>query len=149
MCGYGSHVTNHVTNCDTTIYCTKKGGIKRGCPGMPHSRHVSTSMVCLHVTFLPVIQSIIFRVSRHQMEIKQTERVREPLISHLDRIYVGAGPGLEWVTVNYVKPSHCNLCGSYTLALYQSWSRSQSHSHVSSVGMSHQLRYSHWQNANQ
>ena len=41
----------------------------------------------------------------------------------------GPGPGPEWVTVYYVKPSHCNLCGnlngSYTLALYHS--RSQSH----------------------
>ena len=38
--------------------------------------------------------------------------------------YVGTGPGPEWITVFYVKPSHCNLCGnlngSYTLALYQS-----------------------------
>ena len=39
---------------------------------------------------------------------------------------MGPGPGLgpEWVTVCYVKHSHCNFCGnlngSYTLALYQS-----------------------------
>ena len=24
----------------------------------------------------------------------------------------GPGPGPEWVTVYYVKPSHCNLCGT-------------------------------------
>ena len=48
------------------------------------------------------------------------------LVSYSDRTYVGIrpGPGPEWVTVYYVKPSHCNLCGklnmSYTLALYQS-----------------------------
>ena len=41
---------------------------------MPHSRHVSASKVWLHVTFLPVIQSI--------MEIfKQTEWVRKPFCS--------------------------------------------------------------------
>ena len=42
-----------------------------------------------------------------------------------------------WVTVYYVKPPHCNLCGTgtctYTLALYQS----QSRSHISSVRISH------------
>ena len=59
------------------------------------------------------------------------------LIAYSDRTYVGMGPGpvAECVTVYYVKPSRCNLCwnlnGSYTLALYQSWSRS--HSHISSV----------------
>ena len=35
-----------------------------------------------------------------------------PLITHSDRTYVGTGPGPEWVTVYYVKPSHCNLCGN-------------------------------------
>ena len=39
------------------------------------------------------------------------------LMVYSDRTYVGTGP--EWVTVFYVKPSHCNLCGnlngSYTL----------------------------------
>ena len=56
--------------------------------------------------------------------------------------YVGTGPepGPEWVTVYYFKPSHCNLCGnlngSCILALYQS--RSRSHSHISSVCISHQ-----------
>ena len=48
------------------------------------------------------------------------------LMAYSDRTYVGTGPGPgpEWVTVYYVKPSYCNLCGklnrSYTLALYQS-----------------------------
>ena len=61
------------------------------------------------------------------------------VMAHSDRTYVGTGtgPGPEWVTVYYVKPSHCNLSGqlngSYTLALYQS----RSHSHISSVWMSH------------
>ena len=59
-----------------------------------------------------------------------------------DITYVGMGPGSgsEWVTVCYVKPSHCNLCGnlngwsgSCTLALYQS----QSRSHLSSVWLDH------------
>ena len=55
------------------------------------------------------------------------------LMAYSDSTYVGAGPGPgpEWVTIFYVKPSHCNLCGnlnrSYTLALCQSWS------HISSV----------------
>ena len=63
------------------------------------------------------------------------------VMARSDRTYMGTGlgPGPEWVTVYYVKPSHCNLCGnlngSYTLALYQS--RSRSHSHVSSVWMNH------------
>ena len=30
-------------------------------------------------------------------------------MAYSDRTYVGTGP--EWVTVYYVKPSHCNLCG--------------------------------------
>ena len=52
-------------------------------------------------------------------------------MAYSDKTYVGMGPGPgpEWVTVYYVKPSHCNFCGnlngSYTLALYQSQSRSQ------------------------
>ena len=49
------------------------------------------------------------------------------IMAYSDRTYVWTGPGPEWVTVFYVKPSHCNLCGnlnmSYTLALYQSWHR--------------------------
>ena len=69
--------------------------------------------------------------------------VRIILMAHSDRTYVGPGLGPEWVTVYYVKPSHCNLCenlnGSYTLALYQSQSRSQSHSHISSVWISHNV----------
>ena len=43
-------------------------------------------------------------------------RVRAAM-AYSDRIYVGLEP--EWVTVYYVKSSHCNLCrnlhGSYTL----------------------------------
>ena len=73
--------------------------------------------------------------------------VRNPiwfLMAYSDRTYVGTGPGPEWVTVYYVKPSHCNLYGnlnrSYTLALYQS--RSQSHSHTSSVWISHKCSIS-------
>ena len=49
----------------------------------------------------------------------------------------GTGTGKEWVTVYYAEPSHCILCGNlngtYTLALYQSWYRSQSPFHISSV----------------
>ena len=46
------------------------------------------------------------------------------LMAYPDRTYVEKEPGPEWVTVCYVKPSHCNLCGnlngSYTLvALYR------------------------------
>ena len=56
----------------------------------------------------------------------------------------GNGTGTRMVTVYYVKPSHCNLYGnlnrSYTLALYQS--RSQSHSHTSSVWISHKCSIS-------
>ena len=33
-------------------------------------------------------------------------------MAHSDRTYVGPGP--EWVTVYYVKPSHCNFCGNLT-----------------------------------
>ena len=55
------------------------------------------------------------------------------IMANSDRTYVGTGPGPEWVTVYYVKPSHCNLCGNlngpYTLALYQF----RSGSHISSV----------------
>ena len=58
-------------------------------------------------------------------------------MAYSDRTYVGPGP--EWVTVFYVKPLHCNLCGnlngSHTLVLYQSWSRSRSH--ISSVWLDH------------
>ena len=42
-------------------------------------------------------------------------------MAYSDRTYVGTGPGPgpEWVTVFYVRPSHYNLCGnlngSYTL----------------------------------
>ena len=65
------------------------------------------------------------------------------LVAYSDRTYVGTGPGPgpEWVTVFYVKPSHCNLKGnlngSYTLALYQSRSWSQSQCHISSVWLDH------------
>ena len=65
-------------------------------------------------------------------------------MAYSDRTYVGTGlgPGPKWVTVYCVKPSHCNFCGnlngSYTLALYQSWSRSQSRSHISSVWLDHE-----------
>ena len=52
------------------------------------------------------------------------------LMAYSDRTYVGTGPGPEWITVYYVKPSHCNLCEnlyrSYTLALYQSRSHRSS-----------------------
>ena len=64
-------------------------------------------------------------------------------MAYSDRTYVGTGPGPgpEWVTVYYVKSSHCDLCGnlngSYTLAMYWSWSWSRSHSHISSVWKSH------------
>ena len=68
---------------------------------MPHSRHVSTSMVCLHVTFLPVIQFI--------MEIfKQTEWVRKPFCSvlpigtMLNNNGVNNGHGLKTLRVNKV-----------------------------------------------
>ena len=33
-------------------------------------------------------------------------------MAYSDRTYVGPGPGPEWVSVYYVKPSHCNLCGN-------------------------------------
>ena len=62
-------------------------------------------------------------------------KIQLTLMAYSDRTYVGTGlgPGPEWVNVYYVKLSHCNLCGnlnwSYTLALYQS----QSRSHISSV----------------
>ena len=67
-------------------------------------------------------------------------------MAYSDRTHMGTGqgpgPGPEWVTVYYVKLSHCNLCGnlngSYTLALYQSWSRSRLRSHISSIWISHQ-----------
>ena len=66
---------------------------------MPHSRHVSASVVCLHVTFLPVIQSI--------MEIfKQTEWIRKPFNSvipigrTLINNDVNNGHGLKTLRVN-------------------------------------------------
>ena len=68
-------------------------------------------------------------------------------MAYSDRTYVGPGPrlGSGWVTVYYVKPSHCNLCGnlnvSYTLALYQSRSRSLSQSYISSVWISNQCKH--------
>ena len=31
------------------------------------------------------------------------------IMAHSDRTYVGKGPGPEWVTVYYVKPSHCKI----------------------------------------
>ena len=68
-------------------------------------------------------------------------------MAYSDRTYVGTGPrlGPGWVTVYYVKPLHCNLCGnlnvSYTLALYQSRSRSSSQSHISSVWISNQCKH--------
>ena len=36
------------------------------------------------------------------------------LMAYSDRTYVGTGPGPgpEWVTVFYVRPSHYNLCGN-------------------------------------
>ena len=47
------------------------------------------------------------------------------------------GTGEEWVTVFYAESSHCNLCRNWsitnTLALYQSWSRSRSRSHINSI----------------
>ena len=35
-------------------------------------------------------------------------------MAYSDRTYVGTGlgPGPEWITVYYVKPLHCNLCGN-------------------------------------
>ena len=41
------------------------------------------------------------------------------LMAHSDRAYVGTGPepGLEWVTLYYVKPSHCNLCGNLNVTV--------------------------------
>ena len=35
------------------------------------------------------------------------------IIAYPERNYVGTGPGPEWVTVYYVKPSHCNLRGNF------------------------------------
>ena len=79
-----------------------------------------------------------------------SSHVRSCLMAYSDRTYVGTGPGLgpEWIIVYYVKPSHCNLCGnlnrSHTLALYQSWSRPQSRSHISSVWLDHECPHHMW-----
>ena len=70
----------------------------------------------------------------------QTMGISNGFMAYSDRTHVGTGPGPEpeWVIVYYVKPSDCNLCGnlngSYTLALYQSRSRS----HISSFWLDHE-----------
>ena len=40
------------------------------------------------------------------------------IMAHSDRTYVGKGPGPEWVTVYYVKPSHCKIMWDLKRVLY-------------------------------
>ena len=99
-------------------------------------------MASLHCRIRTRIQTLNPMAKLHYAEVFTLlgSQIQIPiLVAHWGRTCVGTGPGPEWVTVYYVKPSHWNLCGnlngSNILALYKS--RSRSHSHISSVWMSH------------